>query len=296
MYHRVLDVQSDPYWITVSLSYFEEQMRVLKKCGFLIQMHELGMNLRHFSLRKEEIVITFDDGYSNNFYHAKPILERYEIPATFFIATGSINSKQEYWSDELERIILVSKKLPEVFEMAIAGTQYSCRLGIELSREQLHKALWTILRPLPLREIRDTLQQIALWAGVPSTPRAGYLPMASEELLSLANSSLFEIGAHTVTHPMLSKLSLKEQEEEISKGKQELQNLLNRNIESFSYPFGDFSSDTVKLVKRLEFKQACTVVQRPVSRCTNRFLLPRFNVCNWNGEQFEGQLRKWLTQ
>jgi peptidoglycan/xylan/chitin deacetylase (PgdA/CDA1 family) len=313
MYHRVAEVNCDPWQLSVTPSHFDEQMGVLKKYGRPVQMQEMGEKLRRFSLGKKEIVVSFDDAYSDNFHNAKPILERHGIPAIFFVITSAIGSFEEFWWDELERIALSVKTLPETFELAILGKKYSWRItsegqhkkmgyipsasgdSTELTQIQFYNILWEILSRSSYEEKREVLKQIARWTGQSLTPRQDYLPMTSGMLLSLARSPLFKIGAHTVSHPLLSRLSLEEQEEEIIRSKLDLEKIINKKIGSFSYPHGDYSEETVKLVERSKFKNACTIVQSPVTRNMNRYLLPRFAVLNWNGEQFEQNLTEWLT-
>lgn len=313
MYHRVANLQYDPWSLSVSPGNFEEHMRVIRKYGRPVQMSKMLENLKHFSFGRNEIVITFDDGYADNLYNARQILERYAIPATFFIVSGAVNIREEFWWDELEQITATTNLLPEAFEMDIAGKRYHWRInrngepqtiiydpGVylvnpELSRSQLYYALWEIIKLLSLKEKKDILKQISAWAGQPSIPRTDYLPINSQELASLANSPLFEIGAHTISHSMLSHLSPQEQEEEISRSKNDLENIINRPVTSFSYPHGDYSSETVSIVRRLEFKNSCTAIPRMIKKSDNPYLLPRYAVCNWDGEEFENNLRHWLT-
>jgi peptidoglycan/xylan/chitin deacetylase (PgdA/CDA1 family) len=315
MYHRVIDLDFDPRQLCVSPKNLEEHIKVIRKYGRPVQVSEMGRNLKRLSLRRKEIAITFDDGYEDNFRNARPILEQHGIPATFFISTGGIHSRQEFWWNDLERAILAPQALPERFRAEVAGINYSwgiikespCRAidysqtpqgipkeDVTLTRAQLYSVLLRILSGIPVKERETSLRLIVAWSGQKLTPRADSLPMTAEQLVSLAKSPLFEIGAHTVGHPILTCLPAKEQEEEILANKQDLENMINKPITSFSYPHGDYNDDIVKMVGRLGFKNACTVDQAPVTRGMNLFLLPRFMVMNWNGEEFENKLRHWL--
>lgn len=317
MYHRIADLSPDPWQISISPSNFEAHMNVLKKYCQIVTMQGMRENLRRLPFGKKEAVVTFDDGYAANFHYAKPILERQEIPVSFFITTGVIGSHEEFWWDVLEQIILESKVLPELFEIEFSETRYRWQINSNnrqerltytdeivkipendtlISAGRLYFVLWKILSKFSPQAKKETLEKIALWAGQKPTPRTDYLPMSSEELTKLGYSRLFEIGAHTVNHPFLSLLSVEEQKEEIQRSKQCLEEILHKPIVSFCYPHGDYSAYTPELVKDLKFKNACTVVGRAVSRNDNPYLLPRLEVLNWNGEQFEQRIKKWLTQ
>jgi glycosyltransferase involved in cell wall biosynthesis len=317
MYHRITRSDFDPRQLSVSPAYFEEHVQVIKKLGHAVQMREMGKNLKRFSLGAKEIVLTFDDGYVDNFQNAKPVLEKYGIPATFFIVSGAVGSREEFFWDGLERTILAPARVPDKFDIVIDDqrfcwplrTEGSCLLldysqakeGVPpndtiLTRAQLYSALVQILGPLSTILKNEALKHIAQWAGQTLRARPDALPMSIDELVSLSRSSLFEIGAHTVNHPCLAKVSLARQEEEISRSKQDLENQVSMGITSFSYPHGSYSEETIKIVERLKFRNACTVVSRPVIRNSNPYLLPRFPVSNWNGGEFEDHLQAWLGQ
>ncbi len=319
MYHRIVDQGFNPRQLSVSPKNFNEHMQVIKKHGHPVSMGEMGKGLHRFSLGMQEIVITFDDGYADNFYNAAPILKEHGIPATFFIISGSIGSQEEFFWDDLEQVILAPQTLPKIFEAVINKKKYHWEIipqgpcqaidyskeinddpqnttDLVLSRSQLYLMLNQILAPLKLEERKDALEQLAEWAGHALTTRSGNLPMGLGDLASLSDCTLFEIGAHTVSHPRLSLLSLEKQEDEIARSKSDLENILNRPVNSFSYPYGNYSDETVRIVERLKFKNACTVVQQPVARRQNPCLLPRFSVLDWNGDEFERNLENWLVK
>ncbi len=316
MYHRVIKLDFDPRQLSVSPDHFKEHLQIIKKYGRTVQMQEMGRNLKRFSFGKKEIVVTLDDGYGDNFQLARPILQRYDVSAVFFIITGSIGCRDEFFRDSLEQIILAPKTLPGIFEVTLSGRLYRWRTISEgpcqkvdysedikelpendviLSRSMLYRVLTQILSTLSVEARKNALKQVAQWAGQTLTTRKHYLPMTVNELVSLAKCPPFEIGAHTVSHPFLSNLPLQEQEEEIGRSKFDLEDKISRKVDSFSYPHGIYSNETVKIVERLKFQNACTVVARTVERKANPYLLPRFLVLDWNGDEFEQQLHNWLS-
>lgn len=317
MYHRVVDQKNglDPWGLCVSPKHFEEQLQVLRKISRPIALKKMVRSLHKFPLGAKETVLTFDDGYADNFHNAQPLLEKYEVPATFFIVSGAVNSKEEFWWDELERIILEADQLPECFDLEIAGIQYNWKIISERgnktfnydaevastlrddrvsSPHKLYMALWRILAEFTYSGKKDILCRIGQWAKESSTPRASYYPMTSDELASLAKGRLVDIGAHTVSHPLLSRLSVSDQEREIVRSKRDLEDMLNQPVSSFSYPHGDRSNETVRLVKEAGFHNACAVLPQPIRRGSDPFQLPRFTVNDWDGNEFEKNLSKWL--
>jgi peptidoglycan/xylan/chitin deacetylase (PgdA/CDA1 family) len=309
MYHRVTHLVSDPYQINVVPKHFEEHMQVLRKYGKPVMLGETVKNRERFGAGKKEITVTFDDGYADNFINAKPILEKYEIPATFFIVSDGVGRQREFWWDELERIILTPKTLPPMFRMTIESKEYFWYItpkeikeffseippnGIVISKIHLCFALWNAISQVSLEEKYACLEQIAVWADHVTPPRPGNLPMGFEELSALAQCSLFEIGAHTRHHSFLSLIPPEKQVEEISGSKEDLEKLLNIPIKTFAYPHGNYSQTTVQLIKNIGFNAAVTSDQAPMRRDSDLFRLPRFNVLDWDGREFESRIASWL--
>src|SRR5262245_41049481 len=106
-YHRVADVTRDEYEVCVTPKHFAEQMEVLRKVSQPIGLSELVQCLKASSVPPKAVAVTFDDGYADNLYEARPILERYLIPATVFVCTGYAG--KEFWWDELDRLVMSSR-------------------------------------------------------------------------------------------------------------------------------------------------------------------------------------------
>ena len=103
MYHRIADSQADVWDIAVSPENLEEQLKFLKKKHSVILLKDLVKQVQNKWIKKNSVAITFDDGYADNFIIAKPLLEKYELPATFFIPSINIGQQKEFWRDELEQ-------------------------------------------------------------------------------------------------------------------------------------------------------------------------------------------------
>lgn len=317
MYHRVAEVELDPWGLCVTPQHFAQQLEVLQKSYQPLSLKQLLQSHREGNIPPRSVAITFDDGYADNLYHAKSLLERYGLPATVFVSTGHVGREREFWWDELERLLLQPGKLPEQLSLPINSSIHHWELGTASdysqeeyqrdrtsiawkakpgSRMSFYYSIWQILRPLPEAERQKVLDEILAWAIAEPKPRSTHRSLLPEELSALAQGEFVEIGAHTVTHPFLSAQSTAVQRDEIRQSKTDLEEMIDRPVTSFSYPFGDRTAETIELAKASGFDCACSTVQDIVWRQSNRFDLPRFAVENWNGEEFTKQLLRWFHE
>jgi len=109
----------------------------------------------------------------------------------------------------------------------------------------------------------------------------------------LSRSSIVEIGAHTVNHPVLATLSPAAQKREIELSKTALEELIDRPVTSIAYPHGDYSEETIGLVQQAGFSWACTTRPGLVWQHHDRFQLPRFYVGNWDRDEFAKRISTW---
>ncbi|MGB5435100.1 MAG: polysaccharide deacetylase family protein, partial [Maribacter sp.] len=125
MYHRVCNLETDPWQLAVSPKNFESQIKALKKNFNVLPVSDLVEQLTAGKIEPNSIYITFDDAYRDNYLNAKPVLETYDCPATFFIPTSYIGKEQLFWWDELEFIFLHSKTLPTNLTLTNVENSYT---------------------------------------------------------------------------------------------------------------------------------------------------------------------------
>ncbi len=201
LYHRVAIVKESWELPAVPPIEFEKQLVYLKRYYHVISLATFVDALKNGFDRlpkkhgRRFVVITFDDGFKDNFTNAFPLLKKYETPATFYISTGFIENPQ------------------------MQSTAYS-----DMGRHEF---------------------------------------LSWRELQEMANHPLVEIGAHTVSHPRLTDISVEDAMEEIRISKSILEEKLGKTIAIFAYPFGtrmDYSNEIVDRVKGMKFESATTVV------------------------------------
>ena len=130
IYHRVAEDPVDPWRLCVSPDNFARHLEVLRKKGFkTVHVSELADAVRARRLPRKTVAVSFDDGYRDNLDAARPILERYETPATHFATAGYIGSDEPFWWDVLDAVFLRTKQLPEELDITLGGEQHHWDLG-----------------------------------------------------------------------------------------------------------------------------------------------------------------------
>jgi peptidoglycan/xylan/chitin deacetylase (PgdA/CDA1 family) len=314
-YHRVTNLGSDPQLLSVTPQHFAEHLEVLRGCSRISRLQDWQSDrYRSRPFGRRAVVITFDDGYADNFWEALPLLQAAECPATIFVTAGKLDDDREFWWDELERVFLTSQRLPDELSLQIGSHRYIWRIDpltgqegdvlhwdVSLKREPTlrqvaYLELGKLLRRQDELERARILEDLCLWAGLQRAGRLSHRPLKTSELCALASDPLIEIGAHTVSHPSLGCVAPSVQHLEIEKSKSLLQDVAGRPVCSFSYPFGgrgDYNADTIALVRKAGFHLACANFPDLLDSQTNPYEMPRFLVRDWDGDQFANLLRNW---
>jgi peptidoglycan/xylan/chitin deacetylase (PgdA/CDA1 family) len=316
MYHSITEPDIDPWELAVSPSNFEQQLQVLQNSFKISSVSNIVISLQKGRLKNKTVALTFDDGYRDNFESAKPLLEKYNIPASFFITSISFCEEKLFWWDKLADIILRTPILPANFNIKMGGEIFNDSIKGEGTLneylEQLHRdwvipgppptkrstlyyKLWQLMLPLPPVEIDKMLQEIEKWAGnnVKKMQTPASL-MTEQQLKNLADHPLIDIGLHTVNHVALNHHSAQVQESEILQNKKDLEQIVNRKITTIAYPYGEYSSTTLGIVEKIGLQAGFSVDYNPVNKASDPFKLGRFQVKNWNAKQFEENLVEWM--
>jgi peptidoglycan/xylan/chitin deacetylase (PgdA/CDA1 family) len=297
-YHRVAQVIHDEYEVCVTQEHFAQHMEALRNYAHPIRLAELVQCLKAGSLPPKAVAVTFDDGYADNLYEAKPVLEKYEIPATVFVCSGY--QGREFWWDELDRLILASRADVGLLRLGVekksfAWEQAEVSLEADIDvRKKFRRALYHFLLEMDVEEQNQALDAIRNWSGVSSSKSSSARSMNHAELLQLTERGLIEIGAHTRFHPMLPRLSFKQQTDEIVSSKHELEELLGRKVDGFAYPNGTATVEAKRIVREAGFAYACTSLHDVVRPTSDLHELTRFWQKDVDGEQFMQRLKLWM--
>jgi len=326
LYHRVADLDLDPQLLSVTPRHFDEHLQTLSQSYDVMTIATLVEHLEARTLPKRSVAITFDDGYKDNLF-AKSQLEKFGLPATVFVTTSALDNGREFWWDELEQLFLAPGHLPErLYGSTLDGFKLHRFIGaMELGEDAFYGtdtaktfAGWNVandnnptIRHQVYREVHNYLRLIATgtaekesilqgffdWAGRQRQIRASHQALSRQDLAELARGGLIEIGSHTTTHPVLAKLSGKEQASEIDDSRSLLQELLGLPVQSFAYPYGaacDFNSESVAIVRDCGYRAACSNIPDLVWTGTDPYQLPRVLVRDCHGDTFSQWLQGWF--
>lgn len=252
-YHRIaskLPRYCDPGVISASAEDFAAQIRFLKRHAELITPDQIEDARRS---RGRFVLVTFDDGYSDNYHSAFEVLRSEGACATFFIATGYIDNPRLPWWDAINALV-DSTTAP-----AIALPEYDLPM-LDLSLDQRPAAVRQLLRlykRLPGERAQALLQRLAELPGA-EQPAAREQWMSWDMLRDMQAKGM-HIGGHTMHHPVLSRLPIEEQREEILGCAQRLHTELGRPLRAFAYPVGNrdsFNVDTRQVLREAGVRYA----------------------------------------
>jgi peptidoglycan/xylan/chitin deacetylase (PgdA/CDA1 family) len=296
-YHRIAypGLLHNPYYdsvISATPDSFRSQMMYLQQRFSIIGLDD-AIALRDVSRQttgKPLILITFDDGYRDNFHTALPILQDLYIPATFFIATGFLQYPRLPWWDHVAHLIKHTQS-PSVCLKRYPNDEspIMMKLGSASSAQTRTRVIASIIEILLNNEISDEhwfldqlQQQTKVSINVEAlTPK---LFMSVAELRQLADAGM-TIGAHSHSHSPLGQLPHAAQWYELQESKRVLENTLGREVVAVAYPFGwpsTFTPQTIQVAKDIGYQLGFSSVEGvnyPADSSFHPMSLSRFNVC-----------------
>jgi peptidoglycan/xylan/chitin deacetylase (PgdA/CDA1 family) len=286
MYHSVPEQVRihDAFHLQVGVQNFCDHMTIISQERTPIPLGEFVELLDRGTLPADGVAVTCDDGYADNLLVAKPVLDRFAVPATIFLATGLLDTT-EFWWDRLERIIFNTTSLPTVVEIEV---ERSVTVPLGHSKADALAKIYPHLRDLEAKRRDTAIDGLAESLGVADKHNLSR-PLTEDEVKALATGTTV-IGSHTVSHPCLPRLALDAITRELVKSKQQCDNLVGGTTSLFSYPFGAYDANTREAVIAAGYKLACSTIPLPVSADSDRFALPRIQAKNWNVDEFIQQI------
>lgn len=280
-YHRVLDIDSnyqyDRELISASTAQFTWQVNFLKKYYNVISFQKLSEILnQNETVPANSLIITFDDGFEDNYTHAFKILKRYGLPATFFIATDYIDQHDCFWFDAVVKVV---NSLPDN-DYYLKEIDYRFTIAGADSKINIYKKIQFQLKRLEnYRRLRTVQEVLEL---MPECDFSDNLPMTWEQIQEMKDFGM-EFGSHTLTHPVLSRLAKEEIYDELSNSKEHIEKKLNVSVQAIAYPVGGDAAtneDVISIASECGYDFGC-VYSHGVNFVTlqlNQFKLKRLQI------------------
>lgn len=271
-YHRILEKSEDFLFdedvISASPELFEDEMKFIKEHFSLINFKSLKENIENGKeLPQNPLIVTFDDGYKDNYTNAFPILQKYNLTATIFLTVDYIGTNRIFWWDEVSYYVNGEKK--DILDS---------------------------LKSVSNKERIEKIEEFKKTAGcdVPDINFSRQI-LNWEEVKEMSDNGI-EFGSHTMTHPVLSKVEDKHEfEYEIKQSKKIIEEKIKKEVIVFSYPVGgenSFNDNIKKSVKEAGYDFAVTYMHG-VNRINNgfdKYALKRFDLDQQSFTRFKAKL------
>lgn len=274
MYHRVND-DYDFLGLTINKEIFCSQIKCLNENFEVISLNDAVLKIKNNSVDKNYCVITFDDGYRDNFEIVAPILIDHNLPITIFVTYDAIERGQFGWKAFDEAILKSNEKYLDLSCFGIDKFDLKNSLNRELTVVKLH----SILKKIP-DSLKKKIVEYVLSRNISCCCSERFM-MNWDEICKLSSNQLFTIGAHTITHPILSRVADRQVTREIAECKTLLEDKIKKPVHYFAYPnggFEDYDENVVSVVKNAGYRAACTTLSGINTSTDDLFELRRVDV------------------
>ena len=287
--HHVRPARPDAFQpnhlLEITPAFLERLLVRLKRAALdVISLDEMHARYISDDFNRRFVCITFDDGYKDLMRYAYPLLKKYQLPFALYIPTSFPDRLGELWWVALEAVIARNSRIGIV----INGQDRFFECGTVKEKRELYDEIYGYLRSMKTEdELRRVVRDLAARYGVDTASFCRDLCMDWNEIVALAADPLVTIGAHTVNHNMLKKMTDESAvRAEMAMSRTVLEAALGKRPEHLAYPVGDPTSAgprEFRIAAELGFKTAVTTRPGVLFRAHRDHLtaLPRISV---NGE------------
>ena len=254
------------------MEYFSSKFNFIKPEEFHSRDFKVSTN------GKKNLLVTFDDGYANNYLYAFPILQKYKIPAIIFPVTSLINTNEATWYDKID---LTLNYISEIELSKIINALTSDFFNNNLPNKSNLKNHLKLLSTARKDEFFKAYFDIAPLSPLTSEKTSDFRKMLNEhQIKKMAESGLITFGSHTHTHPNLDNIEPDDIKEELITSKNILSSILGRTINSIAFPDGAYNEDVKQISKETGFQLLYAVNYRTNSDNIQQNIFERFSISN----------------
>jgi len=283
-YHRITDgkiseIEASLPFLFTSQQVFERQLGFIKKRYNVITFKELRKYAKNGPLPWNSLIITFDDGYEDNFWNAYKALSKMNLPAIFFITADKIGDKnvKPYWWDRLYYYLKEAQKQED------KGFSNEVKTDLFRLYEEFKNSASDLFARMNKEEtgkIEKLLDRIEEEFGINNERLFRENTMLKWEQISEMSQN-HDFGSHTCSHGNLLRLRDDQKYHEIVESKRIIEKFLNRKVRAFSSPAGHMNKEIEGFVEKGGYEFAVTAAEPGINRMTNRYRLKRINI--WEG-------------
>ena len=291
IYHRVLAAPDPLRSRTVQAPDFAAQMDLIASCFNVLPLSEALERLESRALPARALSVTFDDGYADNLTVAAPIMRERGIRPTVFVATGYLDGGLMF-NDAITEALRAAPQRLDLSDLGLGLLE----LHDVLARRAAIRQLIVEIKYRPAHERGVLATEIFRRAGA-TPPRD--LMLSTSQVRSLRDAGV-EIGAHTATHPILTRLTSEAAREDIARSRQVLEGILGDPVRLFAYPNGrpgeDYDARHVAMVRELGFAAALSTSWGAAHSDSDRLQLPRVAPWDASAGRYAARLVRSYTQ
>lgn len=273
-FHKVPKVAHSLAVEEVTLSSFEQVLRLALQCFTILPLSDALAALKGGRLPSSAACITFDDGYPDWLDGPIPLLRKYQAHATFFITTGQFHGEPMWNERILHGVAAAPSNVQPLLLQDVAGPPML--LDTPAHKSEAIQKLDALLKYQPPDRKAQLLAQLESHVGVSRS----HAPVMSADDLRSIHAMGFGVGAHSVSHPILSMCTPVQAMHEIAGAREELESLIRAPVSCFAYPNGipgrDFTAEHVTMVRRAGYVCALTTQRGAATVNTPEYQLPRF--------------------
>jgi peptidoglycan/xylan/chitin deacetylase (PgdA/CDA1 family) len=230
----------------------------------VISLEDLDAKFNEIPLLRPSAVVTFDDGYSDVYHHALPLLKRKGIPAGVFVITDLVGSSKLPMHDELHALLVQASRQWTSLPVGLSAMLRKHYLAacvpdrsLTLARDPF-SATRLLLKHLSQADVQRVIESLGGAAAIGDVLRDALRPLSWEMLAEMRDTGM-TIGSHSKTHPFLTHESGQRVLEEVKDSRAELQRRLGVNAACFAYPGGGFNDTVTQAVAAAGYRYAFTI-------------------------------------